>query len=134
MPLIVLSNHEIKEKIIEQCDYAVDLLDDSSDFYITQATKRIFDDIKRIAKGIVSERSVLNKLTDLIKKQEHTISIDAKEGTTYNLSPMEATTILGISRESVYRLCRQGDLDFMKYPDGCIMISEASVENYKSSK
>ncbi len=133
MALINLSNSEIKNKIIEICDYA----NNSSRSWLVQKQKnsilRLFNDIKNIVEGIISERSVLDNLTDLITKQEHTIvnQVMVKPGklTEFIVGPVEAAEKIGRSRETVYRLCKQGDLDSTMIK-GRIKITQKSIDKY----
>ena len=46
-------------------------------------------------------------------------------------TPAEAATLLGISRRTVWRKCREGQLPHLRYSKRCIRIRTSDIERFK---
>ncbi len=131
MPFIILSNSEIQKKIVEICDYAQEVSASTGIKNKKPTFLELFDDIKKVSTGIVSEHSVLSKISLIIKEQEHNINAESEPDPTIEyVSPQVAADLIVCSRETVYRLCRQGDLDSIMLPGHRIGILPESIDNY----
>lgn len=135
MSLIKFSNHEIKEKIAEKCEYAISLVPADTENYVTEPGARLFKEIKKLVEGIISERSVLDNLTSLIKEQEHIRFTFTVPDICDTLDVGEVASLIGRSRQTVYRLYKQGVLDTI--PTGnnkAIRITKSSINEYMEKK